>query len=615
MRFCRDQDTMSDDDKDKAPKGPGAGKDSKAGGKHGTRQGDRPHRPGKAERTGARPGPGGGERPRPASGKPRSEGFGKGKPFAGRRDGVRDGSGPRVRSADGPSRGRSDRPQGQRDRPEGAERGRGRPFAAGTPDRGQRPERGGNRGQPRRFGDRQQAERAEPVVERARLAPKRDKRDAPKTERRTYGANTPADSVEAGERIAKRLARAGIASRRDAETLIASGRVRVNGAILASPAVNVRPDDRIEIDGQPLPPTERTRLFLFHKPAGVVTTNRDPEGRKTVFEVLPAGLPRLVTVGRLDINTEGLMLLTNDGGLARILELPSTGWLRRYRARVHGAVDEARLASLKDGIAIEGVFYGSVEAELERVQGSNAWLSIGIREGKNREVKAILGALGLDVNRLIRVSFGPFQLGDLAEGHVLEVKGRTLREQLGERLIEEAGANFEAEIAQPFSNRPVARGHEPLPAKPVRTVAREREGGLIKARDRAREVASQRPERRGKPRDREEILDKLQTSPRKPREDGRPAAPAGRPARSFEKRADRGERRDEAPARPRTSNVWMAPGARPANEKRPKAAEKPGKPPARAPRGEKPNAGDRSGKPDQPGPRRPGKGRDADRRR
>ncbi|RWC06961.1 MAG: rRNA pseudouridine synthase, partial [Mesorhizobium sp.] len=227
------------------------------------------------------------------------------------------------------------------------------------------------------------------------------------------------------------------------------------GKVLDSPAFNVSATDVIHLDGTEIPPIERTRLFLFHKPAGVVTTNRDPEGRRTVFDVLPSDLPRLLTIGRLDINTEGLLLLTNDGGLSRVLELPATGWLRRYRARVHGKVEESALAGLREGIAVDGVFYGSIEASLDREQGTNAWLTLGLREGKNREVKNILGALGLDVTRLIRISYGPFQLEDLPEGHVLEIKGRVLREQLGERLIEEAGANFDAEIQKPFSNKPV----------------------------------------------------------------------------------------------------------------------------------------------------------------
>ena len=193
----------------------------------------------------------------------------------------------------------------------------------------------------------------------------------------------------------------------------------------------------------------------------MVTTNRDPEGRKTVFDVLPADLPRLMTIGRLDINTEGLLLLTNDGGLARVLELPATGWLRRYRVRVHGKVEEKALAGLRDGIAVDGVFYGSIEATLDREQGTNAWLTLGLREGKNREVRNILGALGLDVTQLIRISYGPFQLNELPEGHVQEIKGRMLREQLGERLVEESGANFDAEITKPFSNKPTRRTEPP----------------------------------------------------------------------------------------------------------------------------------------------------------
>ncbi len=252
-----------------------------------------------------------------------------------------------------------------------------------------------------------------------------------------------------GERIAKVMARAGLCSRRDAERWIAEGRVKVNGRVLTTPATKVGPDDRIEVDGAPVEARERTRLWLFHKPKGLVTTNRDPEGRPTVFSALPKDMPRVVTVGRLDFNTEGLLLLTNDGGLARVLELPSTGWLRRYRVRAHGKVNEAQLSALRQGVAIEGMIYGAIEAELERVQGTNVWLTIGLREGKNREVKRVLEHLGLEVNRLIRISYGPLQLGDLAPGEVRELKGRVLRDQLGQKLAAAAGADFDAPLRPP----------------------------------------------------------------------------------------------------------------------------------------------------------------------
>jgi 23S rRNA pseudouridine2605 synthase len=246
----------------------------------------------------------------------------------------------------------------------------------------------------------------------------------------------------AGERIAKVIARAGLASRREAEAWIAAGRVAVNGKPVASPALNVEARDRIEVDGQPLPMRERTRLFLYHKQRGLLTTHADPGGRPTIFSVLPKDLPRLISVGRLDLNTEGLLLLTNDGGLARALELPATGWLRRYRVRAHGSVAQAQLDSLRRGITIDGVRYGEIEATVDRPQGSNVWLTFAIREGKNREVKNVLGHLGLAVNRLIRVSFGPFRLGDLPEGAIEEVKTRTLRDQLGDRIAALASADF-----------------------------------------------------------------------------------------------------------------------------------------------------------------------------
>jgi 23S rRNA pseudouridine2605 synthase len=256
-----------------------------------------------------------------------------------------------------------------------------------------------------------------------------------------------------GERIAKVIARAGLASRREAEEWIAAGRVTVNGVAVASPALNVMQHDHISVDGEPLPAHQRTRLFLYHKPRGLLTSHGDPQGRPTIFQRLPQDLPRLISVGRLDFNTEGLLLLTNDGALARTLELPSTGWLRRYRVRAHGSVTQAKLDELRDGVTVDGVDYRGIEATLDRVQGSNLWLSFAIREGKNREVRNVLGHLGLTVTRLIRVSFGPFQLGELAEGAVEEVRTRTLREQLGERVAAASGADFSAPVVQRGAER------------------------------------------------------------------------------------------------------------------------------------------------------------------
>jgi 23S rRNA pseudouridine2605 synthase len=237
------------------------------------------------------------------------------------------------------------------------------------------------------------------------------------------------------ERIAKALARAGLCSRREAERWIAQGRVAVDGAVLTSPARDVDATNRIEVDGKKLPEAEPSRLFRYHKPTGLVTTHKDEQGRPTVFEKLPAGLPRLISVGRLDLNSEGLLLLTNDGVLARELELPSRGWLRRYRVRVHGAVDPARLAALANGATVEGVEYGPIAAALDRAQGTNAWLTVGLREGRNREVRKVMAHLGLDVTRLIRVAYGPFQLGDLPRAAVAEVPRGVMRAELGRDLV------------------------------------------------------------------------------------------------------------------------------------------------------------------------------------
>lgn len=365
-------------------------------------------------------------------------------------------------------------------------------------------------------------------------------------------AEAPAgDEAMKPERISKLLARAGVASRRDIERMIMEGRVSVNGKVLETPVLNATLADKIEVDGQPIRGIERTRLWLYHKPAGLVTTNSDPEGRPTVFENLPEELPRVMSIGRLDINTEGLLLLTNDGGLARVLELPTTGWLRRYRVRAYGDIDQPALDALKEGIAVDGVLYGAIDATLDRKQGHNAWITMGLREGKNREIKNVLGALGLEVNRLIRISYGPFQLGDLPEGQVVEVRGRMLRDQLGPRLIEESKANFDAPI---YSHG--AETDEEDAAAPAKKSGREPKA------DWGRDERSS--EKKRAPKDwsdkgdrREKALGRLDTR----RDDGN----------SGDKFADK-PKRPAGNTKGRTANVWMAPGARPLGEKAAAAA-------------------------------------------
>ncbi|MXN66145.1 pseudouridine synthase [Stappia sp. GBMRC 2046] len=293
-----------------------------------------------------------------------------------------------------------------------------------------------------------------------------------------------------GERIAKVMARVGLCSRREAEDWIKEGRVSVNGTVLATPATTVTKRDKVLVDGEPLPGRERTRLWLFHKPRGVVTTTHDPEGRETVFDRLPDDLPRVMAVGRLDINTEGLLLFTNDGGLARVLELPATGWLRRYRVRAYGKINQEQLDALADGIAIDGVLYGAIEAVLERVQGDNVWLSIGLREGKNREIKKVLEHLGLSVNRLIRVSFGPFHLMDLAEGEVREIRGRVLRDQLGPRLADESGADFDAPILNQPEQKTETQGRKGKPDQKRGDKKGKSSGGWMSAKEGRSAVSS-----------------------------------------------------------------------------------------------------------------------------
>jgi 23S rRNA pseudouridine2605 synthase len=423
-----------------------------------------------------------------------------------------------------------------------------RPSSAG----GDRPMR--RRDATPRAVDRRDAKDAKPQFEKPRFGKPHFGKTRSKPAVESARSEPPREKAFEGDRIAKVMARAGACSRRDAEQWIAEGRVAVNGRVLTSPAFNVRESDKITVDGAPLVERERTRLFLFHKPAGLVTSAKDPEGRETVFAYLERhypDLPRVVSVGRLDINTEGLLLLTNDGGLARTLELPATGWARRYRVRAHGEIDQAVLDELKKGVTVEGVAYAPIDAFLERVQGSNAWIAMTLREGKNREIKRVLEHLGLDVTRLIRVSFGPFQLGDLAEGAVEEVRLKVLREQLGKGLAELAGVDF----SSPLQER----------AEPTATELQEaRERAQKRTRKHVSALRAQRDEKSEKgPRAR---VERGATSDRKGRAvtvekivAARPKAePEGRNSRHF--RALRRADEDAAPLRERREPRGRAAG-------------------------------------------------------
>jgi len=365
----------------------------------------------------------------------------------------------------------SDRRDDRRERPEGRTDWQEHPRKQGRfPDRPQRDRERERKPFEKRaaFGGRGAYRERKPDFD------KRARRDEPKPKK-------------SGERIAKVLARAGLASRREAEAIVTAGRVTVNGRIINSPALDVTTNDVVTVDGKPLPPRERTRLFLYHKPRGLMTTHADPEGRPTVFDHLPDSLPRLISVGRLDFNTEGLLLLTNDGGLARVLELPETGWLRRYRVRAHGEVTQAQLDALRQGVEVDGVKYGPIEATLERDQGANVWLVFAIREGKNREVRNVMAHLGLEVNRLIRISYGPFQLAELGEGAVEEVNTRVLREQLGEKVAKLAGADFDLPT-QSVPATPMVQDEAPPATSQLRRAAKS---GLIADR-KGRRVLVQR---------------------------------------------------------------------------------------------------------------------------
>jgi len=280
------------------------------------------------------------------------------------------------------------------------------------------------------------------------------------------------DGAPTGDRIAKVLSRAGVASRREAERMIAEGRVKVNGAKIDSPALNVTSTDRIIVDGKPLPQAEAPRLWLYNKPTGLVTSNSDEKGRRTIFDELPEDLPRVMTVGRLDLNSEGLLLLTNDGGIKRRLELPSTGWLRRYRVRINGRPRDEDFEPLRKGMVIEGERFQPMTVALDRQQGANAWLTIGLREGKNREIRRALEDIGFNVNRLLRLSYGPFQLGSLKLGEVEELRPRVVRDQLG---LEPEDME-ETPPARPTRGRPGAKPGQKPGGRPSSKTASKPEG-------------------------------------------------------------------------------------------------------------------------------------------
>lgn len=266
-----------------------------------------------------------------------------------------------------------------------------------------------------------------------------------------------------GERIAKFLSRAGVASRREAERLIEAGRISVNGTIISSPALNVTAKDKVLFDGKPVESAAAPRLWLYYKPIGLVVSERDEKGRKTVFESLPPELPRVMSVGRLDLNSEGLLLLTTDGGIKRRLELPSTGWLRKYRVRVKGSPTDADLEPLRKGVTVDGERFQPMTVTLDRQQGANCWLTIGLREGKNREIRRAAESIGLQVNRLLRVSYGPFQLGKLKPGEVTEIQGRVLRDQLG---LSEKSDKKSTTRPEKRKRNPVSRQSQPK--RPIR---------------------------------------------------------------------------------------------------------------------------------------------------
>lgn len=308
-----------------------------------------------------------------------------------------------------------------------------------------------------------------------------------------------------GERIAKRMARAGVCSRREAEVMILEGRVSVDGKKIITPATLVTDESVITVDGKAINDVERTRVWRYHKPRGLLTTNRDPQGRATIYDNLPRGLPRVISVGRLDYNSEGLLLLTNDGGVARKLELPDTGWARRYRVRAFGTLSPAQIAQLARGMTVDGVRYGGIEAAIDRQQGGNVWITMTLNEGKNREIRKVLEALGLQVSRLIRVAYGPFQLGRLEPGEIEEVPGKILAEQLG---LEKSSVHvprakeLAAKPARPKAENPAAEPQaKPKPyraeiANPAARAAKNQGKPLIKGAKKPAAKSSREDRRR-----------------------------------------------------------------------------------------------------------------------
>ena len=413
-----------------------------------------------------------------------------------------------------------------------------------------------------------------------------------------------AGNEETGERIAKAISRAGLMSRRDAEKAILAGRVAVNGKTIASPALDIAASDKVTVDGRPIDAPQEVRLWLYYKPLGLIVSEKDEKGRQTVFDTLPEGMPRVMSVGRLDLNSEGLLLLTNDGGLKRRLEMPATGWLRKYRVRVMGRPTEAMLAPLRAGVTIDGEDFQPMEISIDRQQGANAWLTIGIREGKNREVRRAMAEVGLNVNRLIRISYGPFRLTGMKPGEISELRRKVLREQLGGLLTGE-----EAE-ARPRKRKPGTAGPD-RPRKPrAATGAGDRPerkprtgagGGDRPARSFAGKPGADRPER--KPRAGAAGGDRpargFAGKPGADRPERKPRAGAGggdRPARSFAGKpgADRPERKPRAPS---TSKTGGPRGGGPGRGG-------PGKPGGPRPGGPRGAGGPR--RPGGKGPRQPG---------